>query len=309
MNRLKELRKEKNITLVELSEELDIPRSTLNRYENEDSEPKQETWEKIANYFKVSVGYLMGVSEQRVSDEYALKVAKKAYYDCLSSDKLSDTKKKALEYFNNENLDSILTQAMREYLTSLCVGTDPEWEILEKTDFLYPWLRGYLINIYSKKVKTNQNLIINTYFNIPSFDDIDEYGRLKDDIQIPIEKDFYSFFKNDSFHKEIEKLIETDTTLIAYDYETSIDNELKDDINKILGNARSEIYSLKEKYPDKPSKIEQVTILIDDDFSPLWSRVGSSDLKDELNLSETTKQIFIQIASEFIKSLQNQSKE
>lgn len=33
MNRLKELRKEKNITLVELSEELGIPRSTLNRYE------------------------------------------------------------------------------------------------------------------------------------------------------------------------------------------------------------------------------------------------------------------------------------
>lgn len=40
MNRLKELRKEKNIILVELSEELGILCFIFNRYENEDSELK-----------------------------------------------------------------------------------------------------------------------------------------------------------------------------------------------------------------------------------------------------------------------------
>ena len=40
MNRIKELRKEKNLTLDELSEKVEINRSTLNRYENEKSEPK-----------------------------------------------------------------------------------------------------------------------------------------------------------------------------------------------------------------------------------------------------------------------------
>lgn len=77
MNRIKELRKEKGLTLDEVSTALDINRSTLNRYENENSEPKLETWKKLADYFGVEVGYLQGVSDikisgwnQKIMDEY-----------------------------------------------------------------------------------------------------------------------------------------------------------------------------------------------------------------------------------------------
>lgn len=62
-NRLKELRKKRELTLINLSKELDIPRSTLSRYENSDSESKQDTWEQIAEYFDVSVAYLLGIEE------------------------------------------------------------------------------------------------------------------------------------------------------------------------------------------------------------------------------------------------------
>lgn len=63
MNRLKEIRNENSLTLMDLSEKLNIPKSTLSRYENGTSEPKQETWEQIADFFDVSVGYLMGVTQ------------------------------------------------------------------------------------------------------------------------------------------------------------------------------------------------------------------------------------------------------
>lgn len=186
--------------------------------------------------------------------------------------------------------------------------------IFKKTGFLYSWLQGYLVERYRKEVKTNHNLIADTYYNIPSVDTVNEYGNFSDEIQIPLTEEFEQIFKLNNLstkvYEEIKKLIESDTTLIAYNYESSVNDELKDDINKILDNARSEILKLKEKYPDKPSKIEQATILVSkDENSSLWSRTSSGDFKDEINISEPTKQLFIQIASEVIKTLKNQSKE
>ena len=67
MNRLKELRKEQGLTLAELSKKLEIPSATLSSYERGDREPKQETWQKLADFFGVSVPYLMGYVETDVS--------------------------------------------------------------------------------------------------------------------------------------------------------------------------------------------------------------------------------------------------
>lgn len=80
MNRIKKLRKAKNVTLVEMGKALDIPRSTLSRYENEESERKQETWEKLANYFGVSVPYIMGLNTAQNVNEVSIS---KQEYDRL----------------------------------------------------------------------------------------------------------------------------------------------------------------------------------------------------------------------------------
>lgn len=61
MNRLKQLRKEKELTLDDLSKATRISRATLNRYENGDSEPKQATWQQLADYFGVSAYFAMGL--------------------------------------------------------------------------------------------------------------------------------------------------------------------------------------------------------------------------------------------------------
>ena len=65
MNRLREVRKSKNLTLVELGKAMNIPKSNLSRYENGESEPKLDTWINLASFFDVPVGYLQGVTDSK----------------------------------------------------------------------------------------------------------------------------------------------------------------------------------------------------------------------------------------------------
>lgn len=62
-NRLKQLRKEKGLTLDEIQSKTGIKRGTYNNYENGVTEPKLETWQKLADFFGVSVPYLQGISD------------------------------------------------------------------------------------------------------------------------------------------------------------------------------------------------------------------------------------------------------
>lgn len=60
MNRIKQLRNERNLTLLELGEKLNLPKGTLSRYENGKREPKPDMWQALANFFNVSIPYLKG---------------------------------------------------------------------------------------------------------------------------------------------------------------------------------------------------------------------------------------------------------
>lgn len=63
MNRIKELRKENNITVMELAQELGISQSMLTNYENGKVMPRQmDVWEHLAEIFRVSVSHVMGLS-------------------------------------------------------------------------------------------------------------------------------------------------------------------------------------------------------------------------------------------------------
>lgn len=61
MNKLREARKIKGLTLKEVAEDVGIADNTLQQYETEKREPKKETWVKLADYYCVPVAYLMGL--------------------------------------------------------------------------------------------------------------------------------------------------------------------------------------------------------------------------------------------------------
>ena len=60
-NRIRELRAEKGVTLTELKDSTGLSTSAVSQYENGNRKPKIETWQKLADYFGVSVSYLQGI--------------------------------------------------------------------------------------------------------------------------------------------------------------------------------------------------------------------------------------------------------
>lgn len=80
MNRIKELRKSNGLTLVELSQKVGIPNNTISQYENEKREPKEPTWQALANFFNVSVAYLKGAYSKEEIAKISQRAYKKNYY-------------------------------------------------------------------------------------------------------------------------------------------------------------------------------------------------------------------------------------
>lgn len=65
-NRIKELRQKNNLTLRELSKKTGISDVNLSRYEREIVQPRVKMWNKLADFFGVSVPYLQGLSDDPV---------------------------------------------------------------------------------------------------------------------------------------------------------------------------------------------------------------------------------------------------
>lgn len=63
--RLKELRKEKGISQLKLAMELNTNQNTISRYETGEREPGINELISIADYFNVSVDYLLGRTDVR----------------------------------------------------------------------------------------------------------------------------------------------------------------------------------------------------------------------------------------------------
>ena len=88
MNRLKELRKEKKLTQEELAQEIGVSKITILRWENGERQIKPEKAQQLADYFGVSVGYLLGYEEAKTL-ENILKDAEE-YLEMTEDDLLSD---------------------------------------------------------------------------------------------------------------------------------------------------------------------------------------------------------------------------
>ena len=64
-NRIRLLRNEKGMTGTELGELFDCSKSGVSSWETRGKEPSQEILKKLAEYFNVSLDYLLGVSDIR----------------------------------------------------------------------------------------------------------------------------------------------------------------------------------------------------------------------------------------------------
>ncbi len=76
MNRLKQLRKEKRLTQQELSVAIGVTRRGFQKWENGESQIKSNKAKELADYFGVSVGYLLGYEpeSEQVSNYKKIKI-------------------------------------------------------------------------------------------------------------------------------------------------------------------------------------------------------------------------------------------
>ena len=68
-NRIKELRLKTGLTLRALGEKVNMSSSRLSQYETGRRGPKLETWQKLADFFGVSVPYLQGYAEINIPND------------------------------------------------------------------------------------------------------------------------------------------------------------------------------------------------------------------------------------------------
>jgi Predicted transcriptional regulators len=74
---LKNIRKEKNITQEELAKVLNMKRTSISGYETGRKEPDFKTLSEIADYFDVSIDYLLGRSKIRYGHDELDEILKK----------------------------------------------------------------------------------------------------------------------------------------------------------------------------------------------------------------------------------------
>lgn len=73
--RLKELRKESELTQKELADKLSISSSAVAMYERGNREPSFEIMEEIADLFNVDMNFLLGKSQERNATQINIKIS------------------------------------------------------------------------------------------------------------------------------------------------------------------------------------------------------------------------------------------
>lgn len=81
MSKLRELRKAKNMTQSELAKEINVSEKTISRWEKDDTLMKANKAKELADYFGVSVAYLLGYSDFKDEDSYYEKMEKERILD------------------------------------------------------------------------------------------------------------------------------------------------------------------------------------------------------------------------------------
>lgn len=74
-DRLKELRKNKNISQEEIGKLCGVAKNTVSSWENNINQPSIETLTKLAEYFNVSIDYLLGFNQDDLDKIAKLKSA------------------------------------------------------------------------------------------------------------------------------------------------------------------------------------------------------------------------------------------
>lgn len=107
--RIKELRKSRHLTQQQFSKILSVTQQNISKYENNIYDLPVDIMIKMANYFNVTIGYLLGVSDIKRDTEGQTRVnqALDEYYDWIEIVKTLNKDEKELMWTLIEKLQEL----------------------------------------------------------------------------------------------------------------------------------------------------------------------------------------------------------
>ena len=134
-NRLKEIRQKNSLTLEKMGEKVGIAKNTLSRYESGKRDPKLEVWQKLADFFKVSVPYIQGLDEHRPNRIKKLRQLKKVSQGNLAK------------------VTGLTNQAISQYENGKRNPNEKVWQQLaDYFDVSVPYIKGEIDTKYVGKI-------------------------------------------------------------------------------------------------------------------------------------------------------------
>ena len=119
-DRLKELRKEHNLTQEEISEICQVAKQTISNWENNVTQPPFDIVKRLAQYFSVTIDYLLNFNQKDVDNMEKLKTALKeaGMWDYSIDDMSREDFKKAMQIvamLKNKNNDKAQFYKKKDY--------------------------------------------------------------------------------------------------------------------------------------------------------------------------------------------------
>lgn len=276
MNRIKEVRKQTGKQQKEVANELKIPVSTYAGYERNEREPKLATWQKLADYFDVSIPYLQGMSTMDLGTLFN-NVTEYVYL--MNADFYNSSKAKqdfgfyeqAFDYANEilksaPYVDPITGNSILDYLDQ--VDIDDQTNLSEKDKELID-LHDQLISAFTSK---KENFEANQLNNIKKIDELIEKNQ--DQIKRGATQ-FKKLLEKNLYAQTAEKLLQRNDN-IDEDEEFNITYKNELELVYYLHLAQDNLLALKR---DKVSKATSALkdVLNNDDV------VVSDELKEYSN--------------------------
>ena len=212
-NRLKELRQKNSLTLKELGSKIGIPNNSLSQYENGRRQAKLEVWQKLADFFNVSVPYLQGFDEHKSNRLKELR------------DKKGISQNQFVQAFNelliSKKMKPITIPTYSRWENSLNSPTEKVWQQLaDYYEVSVPYLKGEIDTEYLEKL-IELLMLLSFPKIIISYGDTDIDDNTKPFISVEIMSQICKLLGYDSkdeflkIYKNVMKLVD-DTETVEY---------------------------------------------------------------------------------------------
>ena len=202
-NRLKEIRQKNSLTLEKMGEKVGIAKNTLSRYESGKREPKLEVWQKLADFFDVSVPYIQGFDEHRPNRIKKLRQLKKVSQGNLAK------------------VTGLTNQAISQYENGKRHPNEKVWQQLaDYFEVSVPYLKGEIDTEYLEKL-VELLMLLSFPKIVISYGDTDIDDDTKPFISVEIMSQICKLLGYDSkdeflkIYKKVMKLVD-DTETVEY---------------------------------------------------------------------------------------------